>query len=214
MGAGVLPEGQDRASWWQAVPVVVSEAQLRTGMGVLRTADRLRVRRLSVQVDPAGQLAHLRAVVRQAIGIDRGRPGWLGLGRDRFGTWASICIEARTPRHARAGARPAGCSPRRCRYGPGLAGHQRSLGAAPAPNRPRRSDHRQHRARRCLVRAAGRPAARPGLARVQVGQQSAEPERLLVGAGGGLFGVAAGKATPHDNVEVHGGWESRSEAIV
>jgi hypothetical protein len=39
---------------------------------------------------------------------------------------------------------------------------------------------------------AGQRLAR-GFAPVQVGQQWAEPERLLVGAGGGFFGVAVGQ---------------------
>jgi hypothetical protein len=37
-----------------------------------------------VQVDPAGQLAHLGAIANPAVGVDRQRPGLLGLGQDRL----------------------------------------------------------------------------------------------------------------------------------
>jgi hypothetical protein len=68
----------------EAVPVVVSEPQLGTGMGVLPTADRPGAWRPGVQVDPAGQLTNLGAVARLAVGVDRGRPGRFGLGQDRL----------------------------------------------------------------------------------------------------------------------------------
>ena len=68
----------------EAVPVVVGEAQLGAGMGVLPSADRPGARRPGVQVDPAGQHTCLRAVTNLAVGLHRRRPGVLGLGQDGF----------------------------------------------------------------------------------------------------------------------------------
>jgi hypothetical protein len=68
----------------EAVAVVVGEAQLRAGMGVLTATDRPGARRPAVQVNPAGQLASLRAMANLAIGLRRGRPGLLGLSEDRL----------------------------------------------------------------------------------------------------------------------------------
>jgi hypothetical protein len=68
----------------EAVAVVVGEAQLGAGVGVLSSADRPGARRPGVQVDPAGQLAGLGAVASLAVGLHRGRPGVLGLGEDRL----------------------------------------------------------------------------------------------------------------------------------
>jgi hypothetical protein len=68
----------------EAVAVVVGEAELGAGVGVLSSADRPGARRPGVQVDPAGQLAGLGAVANLAVGLHRGRPGVLGLGCDRL----------------------------------------------------------------------------------------------------------------------------------
>jgi len=68
----------------EAVAVVVGEAQLGAGVGVLAAADCPGAFRPGVQVDPAGQLAGLRAVADLAVGLDRGRPGVFGLGEDRL----------------------------------------------------------------------------------------------------------------------------------
>jgi DNA-binding MarR family transcriptional regulator len=68
----------------EAVAVVVGEAQLGAGMGILPAADPPGAGRPGVQVDPAGQLAHLGAVADLAVGLHRGRPGRLGLGQDRL----------------------------------------------------------------------------------------------------------------------------------
>jgi hypothetical protein len=66
----------------EAVPVVVAEAQLGTGMGVLSAADRPCTRWPGVQVEPAGQLAHLGAIAGLAVGVDRWGPALLRLGPD------------------------------------------------------------------------------------------------------------------------------------
>jgi hypothetical protein len=68
----------------EAVAVVVAEAQLRAWVGVLAAADRPRALRPGVQVDPAGQLAHLGAVADLSVGVDRGRPDMFRLGQDRL----------------------------------------------------------------------------------------------------------------------------------
>jgi hypothetical protein len=68
----------------EAVAIVVAEAQLGAGMGVLSAADRPGVCRPGVQVDPAGQLAHLGAVADLAVDLDRWGPALLGLGQDRL----------------------------------------------------------------------------------------------------------------------------------
>ena len=59
----------------EAVPVVVGEAQLRAGMGVLAAADRPGARRPGVQVEPAGQLTDLGARADLAVGSDGRSPG-------------------------------------------------------------------------------------------------------------------------------------------
>ena len=65
----------------EAVAVVVAEAQLGAGVGVLAAADRPGARRPGVQVDPAGQLAHLGAIAGLAVGVDRWGPGRARVGR-------------------------------------------------------------------------------------------------------------------------------------
>ena len=77
----------------EAVAVVVGEAQLGAGVGILAAADRSGARRPGVQVDPAGQLTHLGAVAELAVGVDRRGPALLGLGQDRL---ADVGVE----RHA------------------------------------------------------------------------------------------------------------------
>jgi hypothetical protein len=68
----------------EAVAVVVGEAQLGAGVGVLSSAEHAGTFRPGVQVDPAGQLAHLRAMAELAVGVDCWGPGCLGLGEDRL----------------------------------------------------------------------------------------------------------------------------------
>jgi hypothetical protein len=65
------------------VPVKVGEAQLGAGVGVLAAADRPGACWPGVQVDPAGQLAHLGVMAGLAVGVDCWGPGRLGLGQDR-----------------------------------------------------------------------------------------------------------------------------------
>jgi hypothetical protein len=76
----------------EAVAVVVAEAQLRAGMGVLPAAQHARARRPVVQVDPAGQLDHLGAVTDLAVRLDRGVQAGSGWARTAWRTWASACI--------------------------------------------------------------------------------------------------------------------------
>ena len=85
---------------------------------------------------------------------------WAGRGSPRRGGRQSAC-PPRTPRRARAGAKRTGCWPRRCRFGPGPAGHSRRRGAGPGRGRPARSDHRWHQRGRCLA-AGSQPAAHLG----------------------------------------------------
>jgi hypothetical protein len=66
------------------VPVVVAEAQLGAGVGVLAAADRPGACWPGVQVDPASQLDHLGAMAELAVGVDCRGPGRLGLGEDRL----------------------------------------------------------------------------------------------------------------------------------
>ena len=66
------------------MPVKVGEAQLGARVGVLAAADRPRAYRPGVEVDPAGQLAHLRAMADLAVAVDCWDPGRLGLGEDRL----------------------------------------------------------------------------------------------------------------------------------
>ena len=68
----------------EAVPIVVGEAQLGAGVGVLSSAEHAGTVRPGVQVDPAGQLAHLGAMAEVAVGVDCWGPGRLGLGQDRL----------------------------------------------------------------------------------------------------------------------------------
>jgi hypothetical protein len=53
----------------EAVAVVVAEAQLGTGMGVLSSADRPGARWPGVQVDPGGQLHHHLGGGQGAVGV-------------------------------------------------------------------------------------------------------------------------------------------------
>jgi hypothetical protein len=66
----------------EAVAVVVGEAQLGGGMGVLAAAKYAGARWLGVQVDPAGQLADLGVIAGLAVGVDCTGPGMPGLGQD------------------------------------------------------------------------------------------------------------------------------------
>jgi hypothetical protein len=68
----------------EAMAVVVAEAQLGAGMGVLPPAARPGPFRPGVQVDEAGQLADLGAIADLAVGVDRTGPGGLGLSQDRL----------------------------------------------------------------------------------------------------------------------------------
>jgi hypothetical protein len=68
----------------EAVAVVVGEAQLRAGVGVLAAAQHAGGGRPVATVDPAGQLAHLGAVTDLAVRLDRWRPGVHGLDEDRL----------------------------------------------------------------------------------------------------------------------------------
>jgi hypothetical protein len=64
----------------EAVPVVVGEAQLRAGVGVLAAAQHVGAGRPVAQGDPAGQLADLRAVAGLTVTVYRAGPGVLRLG--------------------------------------------------------------------------------------------------------------------------------------
>jgi hypothetical protein len=79
------------------VPVVVAEAQLGAGVGVLSAADHPGTFRPGVQVEPAGQLAHLGTVADLAGGVDRWGPDVLGSGEIASRTWASIGIPSENP---------------------------------------------------------------------------------------------------------------------
>jgi hypothetical protein len=76
---------------------VVAEAQLGAGVGVFSSADHPGAVRPGVQVDPAGQLTHLRTVAELAGGVDRWGPdcsGWVRIASRR---WASIGIPRENP---------------------------------------------------------------------------------------------------------------------
>jgi len=66
------------------MPVVVGEAQLGAGMGILAAAQHPGAVRPVAQVHPAGQLADLGAGADLPLRLDRRRPCWLRLGKDRL----------------------------------------------------------------------------------------------------------------------------------
>ena len=145
----------------EAVPVVVAEAQLGAGVGVLAAADHPGARPARC----AGRSSRSARTPRRRRGPGRrhrplgSRPARVGPGSPRGGGRRSAC-PARTRPGRRAGARPAGCWPRRCRCGPAPAGPG-GAGAGRGRGRPARSDRRRRRRGRCRV-AAGPPAARRG----------------------------------------------------
>src|SRR4029453_2701761 len=81
----------------EAVAVVVGEAQLGAGVGVLTAADHPGARRPGVQVDPAGQLAHLGASADRPAGSTAGVQAASGWARIASRTWASICMPSENP---------------------------------------------------------------------------------------------------------------------
>jgi hypothetical protein len=146
----------------EAVPVVVGEAQLRTGVGVFPAADRARAWWPVAKVDPAGQLDHLRTTADLAIGVDRWDPGRFGLGEDRL---ADMLIDLHAQREPDT---LVAWVPGQPGAGPGaIRAHQHRLLVADGGQlrqrrgRPARSGHRCRRPGRCLI-GAGPPAAHPG----------------------------------------------------
>jgi hypothetical protein len=107
----------------EAVAVVVGEAQLGAGMGVLASADRPRARWPVAQVDPAGQLAHLGIGTDLAVSVPGCSPAGLGLDQDRL---AHMLVD----RHAEGEADLALVQvPGQPAAGPGaVAAHQDRLG--------------------------------------------------------------------------------------
>jgi hypothetical protein len=87
VGVGLV--GQEEL---EAMPVVVAEAQLGAGVGVLSAAQHPPALRPVAQVDPAGQRSDLGTIAGLPVGLDRGVQACSGWARIASRTWASICI--------------------------------------------------------------------------------------------------------------------------
>src|SRR6266511_3836619 len=176
----------------EAVAVMVGEAQLRAGVGVLAAADRAGARRPVAKVDPAGQLAHLGALADLPVGVDRRGPGLLGLGAgrlahmlvDRHSEREPDLVVAQVPGEPGAGAGAVASHQDRLladrgKLGEGEVGQldQVSSAAGGGVAWPQQARERLTR----------------GLAAVQVGQQRVEPEGVLVGARRAFLVVAVGE---------------------
>ena len=175
------------------MPIVVGEAQLRAGVGVLSPADHAGTFRPGVQVDPAGQLAHLRAMADVAVGVDCWGPDVLGLGEDRLADMGVDRHPQREPDLVVAEV------PGELGAGPGAVASDQHRPVPRGPGQLRQGEIDQLDQ---IISAASRGVARPQQARqrlagsvaaVQVGQQRVEPERSLVGPRRALLGVAMGQ---------------------
>ncbi len=78
VGVGLV--GQDRL---EAVPLVVDERQLRTGMRALAAHDHPGTVGPARQVQATGELGDLAVLARRAVRVKRRGPGFLGQGEDR-----------------------------------------------------------------------------------------------------------------------------------
>jgi hypothetical protein len=174
----------------EAVAVVVGKAQLRAGVGVLTAAQHPSPVRPAVQVDPAGQLAHLGAGAGLPVGLDRGGPRRLGLREDRP---ADVGVDLHPQREPHALVAQVPGEPAAAAGAVGADQHRPLVAGALGQGEVDQLDQ--------VGGVAGRGVARPqqarqrlagGRAAVEVGQQRREPERSLVGAGRALLGVAVG----------------------